>query len=330
MNMKYNIIAVLIALVLPTLLHGQSDSNISARISIDSTQILVGDQTRLHIELSHDKRTNVSLPLFIDTLTAGIEVLESLKPDTTILSDERIQINQDLLITSFDEGIYHISPIAFSTEKGDTIYSNGLGLKVVTFPVDTVNIQYFDIKPVITPQFVWGDYHLYVVLALGILFLIFAAIYLYKLYKNKQSIIGLFVKEEPKLPPHIAAFNALEQIKKEKIWQNGMEKEYYTQITEVLRVYMEDRFNVNAMEMTSHEILEQIRRNPEAKEVFDQLKQILELSDFVKFAKWKPTIHENESSIMQAIFFVEKTQPEEVNKPTEEVESSDNKKEKSE
>lgn len=328
MNMKYNIIAILTALLLPNLLFGQSDSNISARITIDSTQILVGDQTNLHIELSQNKGANVSFPLFVDTLVAGIEVLESLKPDTTILSDDRIQINLDLLITSFDEGLYHISPIEFTTESGDTIYSNGLGLKVVTFPVDTENIQFFDIKPVITPQFVWGDYHVYSVLIFGILFLIFAAIYFYKLFKNKQSIKGLFVKEEPKLPPHIAAFNALEQIKKERIWQNGMEKEYYTQITEVLRIYMEDRFNVNAMEMTSHEILEQIRQTPEAKEVLDQLKQILELSDFVKFAKWKPTTHENESSIMQAIFFVEKTQPEEESKPTDDEESSNNEKEK--
>lgn len=285
--------------------------NAHAKLSIDSTQLMIGEQTLLHIELSYDKGNEVALPTFADTLQSLIEVIEVHKQDTSMLSDSRMQIKQDILITSYDEGLYHINPLPL-TINGDTIYTNGVGLKVLTFPVDTADMRIFDIKTVITPEFVWADYHPYLVLILTVLFLLVATLYAYQQWKNKKPLFSSFIKEKPKLPPHIVALDALERIKKEKIWVDGKEKEYFTQITDVLRVYIEDRFGVNALEMTTAEILIEMKRVDDATEVLENLKQVLELADFVKFAKWKPLDYENETSLMNSLFFVQRTQPVEV------------------
>ena len=119
------------------------------------------------------------------------------------------------------------------------------------------------------------------------LFLICVIAYIVKRIRAKKSLIP-FKKEEPKLPPHEQAIKELDEIKQQKLWQQGRSKEYYTLITDTLRKYIEERFGINAMEMTSGEILELIRKNSEAQSVYDNLRQILQLADFVKFAKMNP------------------------------------------
>ena len=122
-------------------------------------------------------------------------------------------------------------------------------------------------------------------------------------------------KEEPKLPPHEQAIKELDEIKQQKLWQQGRSKEYYTLITDTLRKYIEERFGINAMEMTSGEILELIRKNSEAQSVYDNLRQILQLADFVKFAKMNPLPDENDLSMMNAYLFVNQTKVEEMQEP---------------
>lgn len=124
-----------------------------------------------------------------------------------------------------------------------------------------------------------------------------------------------FKKEEPKLPPHEQAIKELDEIKQQKLWQQGRSKEYYTLITDTLRKYIEERFGINAMEMTSGEILELIRKNSEAQSVYDNLRQILQLADFVKFAKMNPLPDENDLSMMNAYLFVNQTKVEEMQEP---------------
>ena len=99
------------------------------------------------------------------------------------------------------------------------------------------------------------------------------------------------------------------------MWQSGQEKAYYTQLIDILREYIDSRFSINAMEMTTTEILSSLRANKETKLVENNLKTILEIADFVKFAKMRPLPEDNEASMRNAIKFVELTipQPEEVN-----------------
>ena len=143
------------------------------------------------------------------------------------------------------------------------------------------------------------------------LLLICVIAYIVKRIRAKKSLIP-FKKEEPKLPPHEQAIKELDEIKQQKLWQQGRSKEYYTLITDTLRKYIEERFGINAMEMTSGEILELIRKNSEAQSVYDNLRQILQLADFVKFAKMNPLPDENDLSMMNAYLFVNQTKEEEM------------------
>jgi hypothetical protein len=129
-----------------------------------------------------------------------------------------------------------------------------------------------------------------------------------RLLKRKPVLV--MGKPKPSLPPHVIALSELDKIKNEKLWQQGREKEFHTQVTDVLRNYIEGRFGINAMEMTSDEILAYLSVNKEAEPVFDQLKQILKSADLVKFAKMKFLPTENEQSITNAYLFINETKRE--------------------
>ena len=276
--------------------------------SIDSAAILIGEQTLIHLTVTTDKDRQVSIPFPQDTLMRGVEVLGATLPDSSLV-DGKMVIKQDILVTSFDSALYLLPPFRV-IDRLDTVYSNRVALKVSTVPVDVSKPdQFYDIKQVWAPPFVLSDYY---PLIFGVLFaLLFICIigYIVQRIKQKKSLIP-FKKPEPKLPPHEQAIRELDEIKQQKLWQQGRNKEYYTQVTDVIRKYIEERFGVNAMEMTSGEILEMLRAEADAKPVFDNLKQVLELSDFVKFAKLHPLPEENERSMVNAYLFVDRTKVE--------------------
>ena len=143
-----------------------------------------------------------------------------------------------------------------------------------------------------------------------------AAFLIYRLVKKKSLVP--FKKEEPYLPPHIRAINRLNEIKLNKLWQSGKVKEYHSEVTETLRIYIEERFGIGAMEMTSGEILSDLKKYSDADIACDNLKQILIMADFVKFAKYNPLPDENELSMMNAYLFVNNTKIEEVTEEKEE------------
>ena len=287
-------------------------------VSIDSAAILIGEQTVLHLTVTADQDRPVQVIIPNDTLMAGVELLNLSKADSTQIENNRLVIKQDLLITSFDSALYLLPPLKV-IDGVDTVYSNQVALKVSTLPINVENPEeYFDIKQVWKPPFVWADYLPILLGILLILLLAAAAWYGWKRWKEQKSLIP-FKKEEPKLPPHEQAIKELDAIREQKLWQQGLSKAYYTQITETLRRYIDGRFGINAMEMTSGEILDLIRQNDEAKPLYENLRQILLLADFVKFAKMNPLPDENDLSLANAYRFVEQTKPvEEEAKPAEE------------
>lgn len=284
---------------------------------IDSAAILIGEQTVVHLTLTTDKDKNVQLLLPPDTLMRGVELLKASKPDSSIIENDRLLIKQDLLITSFDSSLYLLPPFKVA-DGADTVYSNQVALKVIPIPVNLDKPdEYYDIKTVWKPPFVLADYYPLIFGVLITLFLICVIGYILQRLRNKKSILPL-KKEAPKLPPHEQAIKELDAIKQQKLWQQGRNKDYYTQVTETLRRYIVDRFGINAMEMTSGEILDIIRRESEAESVYNNLKQILQLSDFVKFAKHAPLPDENDLSMMNAYLFVNQTKETVVAAPEEE------------
>lgn len=278
-------------------------------VRIDSAAILIGEQTVLHLTVTTDKDKEVRLAIPRDTLMAGVEVLAIPKADSTLIDNDRLVIKQDLLVTSFDSSLYLLPPFMV-IDGADTVYSNQVALKVSTVPVNVDKPEeFYDIKDVWKPAFVLADYYPWIFGVLLALFLICVIGYIVQRIRNKKPIIP-FRKPEPKLPPHEQAIKELDEIKQQKLWQQGRNKEYYTMITDTLRRYLVERFGINAMEMTSGEILDVIRKQQEATSVYESLKQIMQLSDFVKFAKMNPLPDENDLSLMNAYLFINQTKVE--------------------
>jgi hypothetical protein len=279
--------------------------------SLDSSMIWIGNPTTMRLSVSAPRDLSVVFPDFkADTLVRGIQVLKRGPVDTVLLDNDRFRLQKNYLLTSFDAELYYIPPIEFKV-GGVNYESNHLSLKVISFEVDTASMELFDIKGVENPPFVIWDYALPAGYVLGGLLLLLLGYYLYKRFRKTKQITEVEPDPELLLPPHIVALQALDKIKSEKIWTEGKYKLFYTQVTDVLRKYMGRRFEIPAMELSSSEILDFFRKNKEAQPVYEQLKQLLMLADFVKFAKFQPLESENQQALNHAYGFVENTKPEE-------------------
>ncbi len=311
MNLKTKIGSFLVLILLAATANAQ---RIKATTSIDSTNILLGDQVKLFLEIDHPKNVDVIFPNVPDTLAEYIEVLSRSETDTFELDDETYQKQiQSFLITSFDSGSYRIPPFWFKIDlddRLDSIPTNGVTLNVYSMEIDTTrgptDIKYPYDAPVTLKEVI--PYILGAILILAILFFIFYAI---KRRKNNQPIFVL--PKKPKEPAHIIALRELDRIKKEKIWQQGKIKQYYSEVTEALRKYIEDRFEIPAMEQTSDETIESFRRQKGLlkDKTFANLSQILKLADLVKFAKYQTSPDDDNMTLVNAYFFINDTKPEE-------------------
>ncbi|MCD7914109.1 MAG: hypothetical protein LUG96_01805 [Tannerellaceae bacterium] len=283
-------------------------------VKIDEAAILIGEQTLLHYTVTTDQDKEVRVLIPRDTLMRGVEVLAVSLPDSSVIENNRLVIRQDILITSFDSALYLLPPLRV-VDGVDTVYSNQVALKVSTIDVNVdAPEKFYDIKAVWKPPFVFADYFPILFGLVLAVFLICVIGYIVKKLRNKELILPA-KKAAPALPPHVQAVKELDEIKHQKLWQQGRNKEYYTLITDTLRRYIVNRYGMNAMEMTSAEILDIIRRENGTDSVYANLKQILQLADFVKFAKMNPLPDENELSMMNAYLFVNQTKPTEVIQP---------------
>jgi len=287
-------------------------------VRIEEPDILIGEQTVLHLTVTVDNGKLVYWPIPLDTLMAGVEVLAVAQPDTTLIDNDRLLIIQDILITSFDSSLYLLPP--FKVIDGvDTIYSNQVPLKVSTIPVNVdAPEEFFDIKEVWKPPIVLADYYPLIFGVLLSLFLICVIGYIIQRIRNRKTVVPEKKEILPKIPPHEIAIKELNEIKQQKLWQQGRNKEYYTLVTETLRRYIFRRFGINAMEMTSYEILELVQQEYyDTRSVYDTLKQILQIADYVKFAKLYPLPDENNLSLANSFLFVNQTMKVELTKPVE-------------
>lgn len=142
---------------------------------------------------------------------------------------------------------------------------------------------------------------------------------------NKQPIFVL--PKKPKEPAHIIALRELDRIKKQKLWQQpGKSKQYYSEVTETLRKYIDSMFHIPAMEQTSDETIESFRTQKDLlkEKTLQNLIQMLKLADLVKFAKYQPTPDDDNLTLMNAYFFINDTRPEDKT-PETSKESTDDK-----
>ena len=283
--------------------------SVTVDATIDSLQILIGDHAKVKLQVSVDADKRAFLPIYKDTLVRGIEIIEVAKPDTQLLNaGKRMVLTQEYTVTSFDSALYYIPPMEVKVD-GKPYHSQALALKVFSIPVDTLNPdQFFGQKPIVEPPFVWSDWYEAMACTLFLIPGVLILIYLISCIRNNKPIIRK-IKVESKLPPHVVAMKEMERIKSEKSWQRGDQKGYYTELTDVLRTYIKQRFGFNATEMTSSEIMEHLLESKD-KEAVKELKDLFMTADLVKFAKHNPMMNENDANLVSAIAFIDETKEE--------------------
>lgn len=286
------------------------NTTISAKL--DSTHVLMGKTIGLHISVVQDREVNgLMLNLVADTLNAKVEIADKGKADTTALDNNRLQINRDITLQAFDPGTYQLPAILYVV-GGDTLRSK----ETLTLTVDSIKVdpqgKIKDFKPVAEAPFKLLDWvpdfisdYWWAWLA-GLLLLAFG---LYAYFKWYKKGINPLKPVKKRLPPYEEAMQALSNLKSRNLWQNGQEKEYYTALTDILRVYIDRRFGINAVEMTSTQIMDKIRQNEDAHIAKEQLNNVLEIADFVKFANMHTLADDNEIAFQRAVNFVEQTKP---------------------
>jgi len=308
-----NICTLILGSLCTFFVHGQ-DITVSA--AFDTSRINIGDQINFSVTVNQPVGVEVNLPLFRDTLSKNIEILSGPETDSTIIEDNRLRINTRYLITSFDSGMYFVKPV-YAELKGEgsvkrffSDYSILEVTRVKMTPPDTAS-KIFDIVGPYKAPVTLGELMPWILLSL--LVALFAwLIYRYagRFRKKPQAA------EVPEIiePAHIIAFRELERLKEEKLWQAGETKKYYTRLTEILRQYLENRFRVYSLELTTSETLDALVKTGFRKdETYAVLRSVLNEADLVKFAKYKPEPAENDLSFENSWSFVLKTKVTEVN-----------------
>jgi hypothetical protein len=285
---------------------------------------MLGDQTDLHLQVTHDATEQVEMPVFGESLQDGIEIIDKTIVDTLSLADGRVQLNQYLTLTSFKDSLFVINPIAVAS-GADTFWTESMALNVVQpFEVDTT-LAITDIKDIEKAPIWWWGIIRWILLGLLIAGLCVGGYYLWRWIESKRKPEEETINPDLLRPADEVALEKLDEIKAAKIWKDGKVKEYQTELTDVVREYIGRRFDVQSTEKTSDETLHEMKPLIE-KELFSKLSKMLQLADLVKFAKWHTTPDENEQALTTAYEFVNSTkivEPENLetpDKPEEEEE----------
>ncbi|MCR5051037.1 MAG: hypothetical protein K6A36_08150 [Paludibacteraceae bacterium] len=286
--------------------------------SIDSTMLMIGDQTAMHLQVTHGATEQVEWPVYGEQLQDGIEIVDRTPVDTTTLPDGRVQLSQDLTLTCFKDSLFAIDPL-FVVSGKDTFWTDAMALNVIQpFEVDS-SLAISDIKDIEKAPIWWWGIIRWILLGLLIIGLAIGGYYLWRWIESKRK-----PEEEtnPELlrPADEVALEKLDEIKAQKIWKDGKVKEYQTDLTDVVREYIGRRFDVHSTEKTSDETLQELEpilvkgqgdmlqcSKEEGKDLYERLKKMLLTADMVKFAKWHTTPDENEQALTTAYEFVQET-----------------------
>jgi hypothetical protein len=288
----------------------------------DTTRILIGDQVSFSLAIDKPAGASLFIPRYSDTLTKNVEILSGPVTDSIVTSDGRIKLIHKYLVTSFYSGQYQISPVYAETKEGNIVrrffsdYTYLEVLRVNIAPADTT-AKIFDIVQPYRAPLTAGEILPWVLAAIiGSALIYYLIRYLKRLKMQKKEPATVINPD----PAHITAFRELEKLKEEELWQKGEIKRYYTRLTEILRQYLEDRFSVFSMELTTEETLRALKDSGFRQDnSYRKLKSILTRADLVKFAKYKPSPEENEISFDNSWEFVNETKEEESVRSTEKV-----------
>lgn len=293
-------------------IHGQS-----VMMALDTTTIAIGEQTRLTVAAMRDIEQNqadFSWPDWKDSIPGGLEILNPFETDTLVIDLENgsvaFAIRRMYLVTCWDSGFVAIPPVGILYGV-DTIFSNSLELNVLLAPrgeagkiagAADIRTTEWSLSERLTQWMPW---------ILAVLCVIGLSVWMLRKWHTRELSEEKVDRTESKPiePAHLTALRDLERIESDAIWENGDVKKHHSNTSEVLRRYLEGRFEFRALERSTEEIKQGIPNLPLLSEDAETLLNILELTDLVKFAKWNPTTDDHIRVVKRAIRFVEQTLP---------------------
>lgn len=294
-----------------------------AKAELDTPWVNIGMPRILHLEVTVPEGADVQWPVAVQRNGISATDFEDIQkkymleygPDNDFAIDTvrhdggQITLQQNLQVFAFDSAAMVIAPFRFVV-NGDTVSTQMLALKC-EHPFEEVvdDPQAFQgLKDILDPDFVLWDYIWWMLWVLIAVAVAFVGYYGYQFYmKHRPAAQAVVVKEKP-LPAHVVALKALEDLNEKKLWQAGQFKLFHTELTDILRRYIENRYHAPAMESTTEEILEELLElTMTQKSSFNNLKDVLQMADLVKFAKYEPLPDENQMVYMNARLFVEQT-----------------------
>jgi hypothetical protein len=256
------------------------------KVEIDTTNIRIGEQFNLQISVGEIQ--NVIIPKLE---LKGLEIIDSTKIDTL-----KNSLIRRFILTGFDSGSFYI-PQQQIFVKNQAFLTDSLLINVATIAIDTTKVKKFPIKSIKSEPYTFDDFRIYIYLLIAALAIVSFWIYWFVVRKQKENEEEATYKA---MPPYEEAIYRLNELDEKLLWQNNKIKEYYSELTEIIRGYIERELKVPALENTTDEVLDMLKDFKDSetiqtsKETLKKLKELLREADLVKFAKSKPLANEIE------------------------------------
>lgn len=276
--------------------------------------ILIADQLEFGFRLQGvEEGTALTLPDYSKGFFDSVILVRDWTLDTLKVKKGRkgnpstMDIEGKVVITSFDEGMYFLPSLVMVRTSPDGQHSDSLvfesfQMEVKTIPVDTATFVIHDIKAQAEYPVTFAEIAPYLIGAVLLAALLILVYYLVRRFSDRKE------ENRHKDPAYIVALRSLEAYKGEKYWAADKQKIYYSGITDTLRVYMADRFSINATEMTTAEIFDALSSEQDlTPALYKETRELFELADFVKFAKHTASNEENAAALPAAVRFITST-----------------------
>ena len=280
--------------------------NISVSATTDTTIYKVGDFIKYQIEITHEKGIVVYLPSVKDSIKT-LDFIQTLPAEKNEANNKVIE-RYRFIFSKYDSVQVTIPSVTIAYTEWNSvkknIKTNPITITVRTLPVNTQE----DIRDIKEPLKLPLNWLLIGLIVFLIFALLVAAYFIYRYYKKKNALKEN-IQPEVKIPPHEVALTKLAELEQKKLWQNGLVKQFHSEVTEIVRQYFEDRFNFRALEMTSAEILAVLSFTEEGKKIVGTSENFFSNADLVKFAKFEPMPKINEEMMKQAYDIVNQTIP---------------------
>ncbi len=277
--------------------------------SVDKTKNKIGAEFQLTLKTEVDTLSKVKFPNAKNF--GALEVIQSYKMDT-IKKNDRYELIKKYGLTQFDSGKYTIPSLKVFI-NGKPILSDSIKVEVSAVVVDTLKQKMYDIKDIAQVDSPLGSWWIYLLLLLAIAIIGF---FVYRFIKKRQNRVK--VEEVVYKSPIEKATSLLQQLETKELWQKGEVKNYYSELTEIARNYIEEEINIPAMESTTSELIDGLRNAAKHKklklsnETVSNLEKVLMQADLVKFAKIKPLdfeMEEDKKRISNSIITIHKSIP---------------------